>query len=260
MDFSDFIVRKVSWVVASLFQILIVGILSLQCPPTAMYIPNFITSEEEQRILSHIDRTPKPKWTQLLNRRLINYGGVPHPNGMLAEEIPEWLQNYVDKINNLSIFETQKANHVLVNEYLPGQGIMPHTDGPLFFPTISTISCGAHTVLEFRKREKHNEDVVNEKIENDDNFEMDSAKTDKQVALFKLILEPRSLLILKNDLYNDYLHSIDQVESDVLCDRIHNYDNCESSYKMGDCLKRGTRISLTIRNVPKTSKMKLKFC
>ena len=31
-------------------------------------------------------------------------------------------------------------NHVLVNEYLPGQGIMPHTDGPLFHPTIATVN------------------------------------------------------------------------------------------------------------------------
>ncbi|XP_065355944.1 alpha-ketoglutarate-dependent dioxygenase alkB homolog 6 [Calliphora vicina] len=235
MDFSDFLVRK--------------------CPPTVMYIPNFITSEEEQRILSHIERTPKPKWTQLLNRRLVNYGGIPHPNGMLAEEIPEWLQTYVDKINNLSIFETQKANHVLVNEYRPGQGIMPHTDGPLFYPTISTISCGSHTVLEFTKRETSSEDSEMEPHESDENTETSS----KREVLFKLILEPRSLLILKDTLYNKYLHSISEIDKDVLCDRIFNYENCESSYKMGDCLKRGTRISLTIRNVPKTTKMKLKF-
>ncbi|KAI9585280.1 alpha-ketoglutarate-dependent dioxygenase alkB homolog 6 [Glossina fuscipes] len=229
MDFSDFLVRK--------------------CPETAMYIPNFITSEEEQIILSHIERTPKPKWTQLLNRRLINYGGIPHVNGMLAEEIPIWLQTYVEKINNLNIFETQKANHVLVNEYRPGQGIMPHTDGPLFFPTISTISLGSHTILEFSKRD------VDEKDAN-------SAVTidpDRRKILFKLILEPRSLLILKDSLYSDYLHSISEVKEDTLCDRICNYENCESTYKMGDCLKRSTRISLTIRNVPKTTKMKLKF-
>ncbi|XP_073824838.1 alpha-ketoglutarate-dependent dioxygenase alkB homolog 6 [Musca autumnalis] len=235
MDLSDFIVRK--------------------CPATAMYIPNFITSEEEQRILSHVERTPKPKWTQLLNRRLINYGGVPHPNGMLAEEIPLWLQTYVDKINNLGMFETQKANHVLVNEYLAGQGIMPHTDGPLFYPLIMTISCGSHTVLQFSKREKRD----NSPECTEDNSKVESANDGKREVLFKLILEPRSLLILKDELYSDYLHSIDEVESDILCDRICNYENCESTYKMGDCLMRGTRISLTIRNVPKTTKMKLKF-
>ncbi|SPP79260.1 alpha-ketoglutarate-dependent dioxygenase alkB homolog 6 [Drosophila guanche] len=225
MDFTGFEVRK--------------------CPPTAMYIPNFITSEEEQRILSHIERTPKPRWTQLLNRRLVNYGGVPHPNGMIAEEIPEWLQSYVDKVNNLGVFETQNANHVLVNEYLPGQGILPHTDGPLFYPIISTISCGAHTVLEFAKRQ----------------VEGEAGDQACREVLFKLLLEPRSLLILKDTLYSDYLHSIGEINEDVLCDRICNYDLCETTYKMGDHLvRRAPRISLTIRNVPKTSKMKLKFC
>lgn len=220
-----------------------------------MYIPNFITSEEEQQILSQVYRAPKPKWTQLLNRRLINYGGIPHPNGMVAEEIPEWLQNFIDKINNLSIFESQKANHVLVNEYLPGQGIMPHSDGPLFYPTISTISCGSHTVLEFLKREKP---LVVESIESSE-MGMAINMPEKNDILFKLLLEPRSLLILKDSLYHEYLHSISEIEQDVLCDRIYNYENCGTSCKMGDCLKRGTRISLTIRSVPKTTKMKLKF-
>lgn len=31
---------------------------------------------------------------------------------------------YVDKVNSLDLFGKKKANHVLVNEYLPGQGIM----------------------------------------------------------------------------------------------------------------------------------------
>lgn len=207
-----------------------------------MYIPNFITSDQEQSILSHIERTPKPRWTQLLNRRLVNYGGVPHPNGMIAEEIPDWLQSYVDKVNNLGIFESQKANHVLVNEYLPDQGILPHTDGPLFYPIISTISCGAHTVLEFTKRESSGDEATRE-------------------VLFKLLLEPRSLLILKDTLYSDYMHGICEINEDTLCDRICNYDLCENTYKIGDHLvRRSPRISLTIRNVPKTSKMKLKFC
>ena len=38
----------------------------------------------------------------------------------------------------------KRPNHVLVNEYLPGQGIMPHTDGPLFHPTIATVFNAVH--------------------------------------------------------------------------------------------------------------------
>ncbi|XP_067626299.1 alpha-ketoglutarate-dependent dioxygenase alkB homolog 6 isoform X2 [Eurosta solidaginis] len=232
---------------------------NFQCPPSAIYIPNFITSQEEQRILDQVEKTAKPKWTQLLNRRLINYGGIPHPNGMVAEEIPEWLQVVIDKVNNLNIFESRKANHVLVNEYLAGQGIMPHTDGPLFYPIISTITCGSYTILEFIERDQTN---ANERYSRTDENKVCKTppKCYNREVSFKLLLEPRSLVILKDSLYTDYLHAIDEVKQDVLCDRVCNYENCERRHNMGDILQREKRISLTIRHVPKTTKMKLKFC
>ena len=83
----------------------------------------------------------------------------------------------------LGVFEPGICpNHVLVNEYTPGQGIMvcvcvcvcvcarvwtvhihcvihhysisftlcqPHEDGPLYSPTVATISLGSHTLLDF---------------------------------------------------------------------------------------------------------------
>ena len=58
-------------------------------PPLINYIPNFITKEEEKEILQKIYSAPSPKWTQLSNRRLQNWGGIPHPKGMIAEEIPK---------------------------------------------------------------------------------------------------------------------------------------------------------------------------
>lgn len=45
--------------------------------------------------------------------------------------------------------EDRRPNHVLINEYLPGQGIMPHTDGNAFNPLISTVSLGGSTMLDF---------------------------------------------------------------------------------------------------------------
>ncbi|XP_055384677.1 alpha-ketoglutarate-dependent dioxygenase alkB homolog 6 [Condylostylus longicornis] len=232
MDLSNFLVRN--------------------CPKTAMYIPNFITLDEEQNIIANIEKTPKPKWTQLSHRRLINYGGVPHANGMIAEEIPKWLNNFVEKVNNLNIFETKKANHVLINEYNPGEGIMPHTDGPLFYPIISTISCGSYTILEF----------VRQNIKNHSqkpNCNLDEQEVEPENKSFKLLIEPRSLLILKDNLYTDYMHSIDEVSDDFINESIVNLENCELSYKYGDRLCRKKRLSLTIRHVPKTSKLKLNF-
>ena len=44
-------------------------------------------------------------------------------------------------------FGTVKPNHILLNEYLPGQGISPHLDGDLFYPTIATVSLGNSIVI-----------------------------------------------------------------------------------------------------------------
>lgn len=43
----------------------------------------------------------------------------------------------------------QRPNHVLINEYLSGQGINPHSDGPAFTPLIATISLGGSVLLDF---------------------------------------------------------------------------------------------------------------
>lgn len=60
-----------------------------EVPPLVYYVPNFITDEEEQDIIKHVNNVPLPKWTQLSHRRLQNWGGIPHPKGMIAEEIPD---------------------------------------------------------------------------------------------------------------------------------------------------------------------------
>lgn len=92
------------------------------CPNTVYYCPNFITKEEEEQLLQNIYNAPKPKWTQLKNRRLQNWGGLPSLKGMVQETIPDWLNEYCTRIFNLGVFETNRPNHILINEYLPGQG------------------------------------------------------------------------------------------------------------------------------------------
>ncbi|CAL7938987.1 unnamed protein product [Xylocopa violacea] len=213
-----------------------------EVPDLAIYIPNFITQEEENEIIKYVNSAPLPKWTQLSHRRLQNWGGIPHPKGMIAEKIPSWLQKYVDKVISCNVFEKEKLpNHVLINEYLPGQGIMPHSDGPLFHPIVTTISCGSHTFLDFYKRlditEQHNPNLE-----------------------FSLLLERRSLFILQGDLYHNYLHSIAEKDTDIISkSTIKNLGICGEKFSEGESLRRGIRLSLTIRHVPKTSKLKLRI-
>ena len=73
--------------------------------------------------------------------------------------------------------------------------------------------------------------------------------------LMSVLLEPRSLFLLTEDLYHNFLHGIAERTSDEVTDRVANLDTCHPS--VGDILLRKTRISLTIRNVPKILKFKL---
>lgn len=77
---------------------------------------------------------------------------------------------------------------------------------------------------------------------------------------FSFLLERRSLFILQGDLYHNYLHSIAERDTDVVSKSvIKNLNICGDKFSEGEILKRGTRLSLTIRHVPKTSKLKLKI-
>lgn len=72
-------------------------------------------------------------------------GGLPHPRGMVPERLPLWLQRYVDKVSDLNLFGGLPANHVLVNQYLPGEGIMvtthPNPNPQTSYPTCGKASC-----------------------------------------------------------------------------------------------------------------------
>jgi len=225
-------------------------------PDSIYYIPNYVTEAEEKELIRRVDASPIPKWTTLSNRRLQNWGGLPHPKGMIAEPLPDWLDPYCQRISEIGVFNgdeiAKKANHVLVNEYLSGQGILPHEDGPLYFPTVTTISLGSHTMLDFYRKER---DAV------DSNDEGDSSLQKRYVT--SVFVEPRSLLIVQDDAYTQCLHGIKEVTHDVLSESICNWeDRCagrESPCQLGDQMERGRRISLTIRHVPKTIKSKILF-
>nr|XP_033810084.1 alpha-ketoglutarate-dependent dioxygenase alkB homolog 6-like [Geotrypetes seraphini] len=163
---------------------------------------------------------------------------------MMAEKLPDWLQMYAERISSYGVFGGNIANHVLVNEYRPGEGIMPHEDGPMYFPTVTTISLGSHTLLDFyhpvgREQQRADEQVTTCQTEQDRHF-------------LSLLEEPRSLLVLSGDMYSCYLHGIRPAASDFITENVANIASCDSRY--GDTLTRETRVSLTIRYVPKVLK------
>ncbi|KAH6693658.1 calpain [Plectosphaerella plurivora] len=107
-------------------------------PPAVYYIPDFITEDEEQAILQKIADAPKPRWKQLTHRRLQTWPSDLVNNKLLQAPLPSWLESPVvsrlvslprsqqDSSNIFSESPHKRPNHVLINEYPPGIGIMPH--------------------------------------------------------------------------------------------------------------------------------------
>jgi alkylated DNA repair protein alkB family protein 6 len=204
--------------------------------PTAYYVPNFVSESESEFILRNVYAASEKKWTVLRNRRLQQLGGTPTDKvrgsgvaasflykGMISQPLPVWLHEVVARVGATGAIGRLTPNHVLINEYVSGQGIMPHTDGPLYTPVICTVSLGAHTVIDF------SEALGGE-------------------SSGSLLLQPRSLLVVADHLYAG-LHGIGERTYDTLGPEIKNLAQCEG-VEPGATLQRGTRVSLTIRNVP----------
>ena len=219
-------------------------------PEDAFYIPDFITEEEEDLILNKILSAPLPRWTQLSHRRLQTWpSALSKSNKLLASSLPPWLVSPIITPHFLSLGIFAEAphgapNHVLVNEYQPGQGIMPHEDGAAYYPLVATVSLGAPIVLDlYRKRE------------GSDECEGKGAERKPQ---FRILQERRSLLITRKKIYTEFLHGIAETTEDreLGSSSVSNWDllGDKSRFESGS-YERETRISLTYRDVLKVFRL-----
>ena len=138
------------------------------------------------------------------------------------------------------------VNHCLVNEYLPGQGIMPHEDGAAYHPVVATVSLGGTVVLE-----------VTEKTDR-------GGESDAERKTWWMVQEPRSLLVTTDSAYEDTLHGIAEVYEDVDLSEmtVANWSllvDKEIIVANGGRNERTSRISLTYRDVLKQSKVASKI-
>jgi alkylated DNA repair protein alkB family protein 6 len=84
-----------------------------------------------------------------------------------TESLPKWLDPFTERILQLLSEKNFQFNHCLVNEYEAGQGIMPHTDGPVYYPIVTTMSLQSHTVIEFYRPIDNENSEVNSNELND---------------------------------------------------------------------------------------------
>ncbi|KAI5814719.1 hypothetical protein BZA77DRAFT_94699 [Pyronema omphalodes] len=222
-------------------------------PKAIFYIPNFISSTEEAQLLREIASQPKPKWTVLTHRRLQTHpSALTKNNVLLAAPLPPWLESIVPRMQQLKIWDNsphKKPNHVLINEYKPGEGIMPHEDGGAYFGCVATVSLGAPIVLDLYS--KHTRADSGEFGEAESGVQKST-----RLPKWRILQEPRSLLITTNDMYTDHLHGIQDITADENLNEttIANWTllGHKEAFSNGR-YERQTRTSLTYRDVLKVS-------
>lgn len=180
-------------------------------PPGIQLLPCHISAEEESTLISQVDSRV---WSNELSRRVQHFGyrydyrkRAVDPSMRLGP-LPDWLQQQATGLFENGIFE-KVPDQVIVNEYLPGQGIAAHVDcEPCFGPVIASLSLGAPILMSFGRRRTR--------------------------EIIEVDLPPMSLLVLSGEGRNEWTHSIPARKADVLGGRSR---------------PRARRISLTFRTV-----------
>ncbi|XP_068663947.1 alkylated DNA repair protein ALKBH6 homolog [Aristolochia californica] len=237
--------------------------------PTVIYLPSFISDSEQAQLLDQVYQAPVSKWKSLKNRRLQNWGGVVHEKGLLPQELPPWLTKITQKIYEETVLFPAPINHVLINEYLPDQGIMRHQDGPAYFPVVAILSLWSPVVMNFSPHPNLTT-CVHSANDSDNNNESNIHNP------FSVLLRPRSLLIFKDAAYSDYLHGIENsnvhaLDKVVNVSEVLNHEELDATLNSGGPVatkgneelhaihRTGTRVSLTCRVVLKVHKNLFKF-
>ncbi|KAL9016332.1 MAG: hypothetical protein Q9185_006315 [Variospora sp. 1 TL-2023] len=159
-------------------------------------------------------------------------------------------------------------NHCLINEYRPGQGIHAHEDGGAYAPIVATVSLGAPVVLDVYAKKPNNK----KKKEKPAGGEEEEEEEEEEAVAAALLLrpgwricqEPGSLLVSTGEMYEGCLHGIGAVEVD---EGLHggeggvaNWDMLRQEWRErfegeGGRWVRGTRVSLTFRDVVRVKKL-----
>jgi alkylated DNA repair dioxygenase AlkB len=152
--------------------------------PGLSYLRGYISPREEAELIAAIDREP---WDTSWERRRQLYGGAYGIQQSSVRSIPEWGSDLGNRIWRDG-FNDRPFDHMLINEYLPGQGIAMHRDYEPYDRTVVSLSLLAPSVMDFRR-------VGDSKVES-------------------LLLEPRSLLVLTDAARYEWQHGIARRKND----------------------------------------------
>lgn len=190
----------------------------VKVPPGLTYKRSYITKKEEAELMKQIDNM---KWDTDLSRRTQQYeykydyqaayGEKKKGGSRLSptQKSPPWLANLCKRLHDDGCFGNKVPNQIIINEYMPGQGIAPHLDHKgSFGEIVVSLSLMSGVIMDFQNNE-----------------------TKETISIF---LHPCSLVILSLDSRYHWTHGIKGAVVD-------NIDGCE--------LFRRRRVSITFRSI-----------
>lgn len=174
-----------------------------------LYIANYISQPHHAFLCTTID---EQEWRGDLARRTQHYGYVydyrakrVDPASRLGD-LPPWLHRIAVQLAADGLI-SKAPDQAIINEYTPGQGIANHIDCiPCFDDVVISLSLAASVVMDLKCQTQH----------------------------VPIVLEPRSVLILRDEARYQWTHGIAKRQQDVVD---------------GVAIPRERRLSITFRNV-----------
>ena len=193
--------------------------------PSVYYVPDAVTAVDETQLLACIHGNT---WQQLKTRRLQCWHDAP------ATPFQPWLRTLVEFLVSAGVFLPANApNHVLINDYMPLEGIMHHTDGPAYVNRVAILSLSSSCLMTFRPR-----------------LSAEELQTSSAIDEFSVLLRPRSLLVFTDAVYSDMMHGIaDSAPVETIGATCPCINKALAAAADGDCIVRAGRTSLTVRKM-----------
>ena len=175
--------------------------------PGLRYIPEYIDRAMHDDLLA---RVAALQWANISGQRRMQFYGYTYdyPSRSIKRtgKLPSWARKIAERIHEDGL-SPQPPPQLAVNDYEPGHGIFSHVDADIFGDVV-VISLGSACVMDFADSESD--------------------------AAARLLLEPRSALVLSGDARYRWKHGIAAQPSDEW---------------NGQTIQRRRRVSLTFRNV-----------
>ncbi len=174
-------------------------------------VENFLSIPAQKTLIRAIDQE---KWSTVLRRRVQHYGYEYDyrkraiNESMRVQALPDWATAFAQQLMKANII-TYAPDQMIVNEYLPGQGIADHIDcEPCFDDTIISLSLGSDILMNLTPKGGGSRTTIH--------------------------LKTGSVLVLRGAARFDWMHGITARKSDVL---------------YGKRTPRSRRLSMTFRKV-----------